>query len=94
MDESPYGIRGMAGGVQEWCSDAWRPQGSMASHTTRNTKADSKKGRRTVRGGAWNLDADTARCASRAGRSTEQRRPNLGFRLCRTWPPSDGEPEG
>src|SRR5262249_5584065 len=27
VDESPYGVRGLAGNVRDWCLDVWPPEG-------------------------------------------------------------------
>ena len=93
MDTSPYGVRWLAGGVQEWCADVWRPdgpqrRGSLVVQPEPLQSADlsphSHEPRRVVRGGAWNMGARAGRCASRAGQAPARRSSNLGFRVART----------
>ncbi len=93
VDRSPYGVMGLAGGVQEWCADAWRPQGPdrRGSRVIQPTAPEpddlepkQHAPRRVVRGGAWNLPARVARCASRSAASAQRRFDNVGFRICRT----------
>lgn len=101
IDQSPYGVFGLAGGVQEWCADTYRVegplhQGSRAGAPTPPTLGDaepSRPTRRTVRGGAWNLPAHLGRAASRTGVRSQQRADNLGFRICRSLS-NDEAPQG
>ncbi len=67
MDSSPYGVRDLAGGVREWCTDPFDTEGRL----------------RVVRGGAWNLPRVFARSCSRYGEPSEQVDDNLGFRVVR-----------
>lgn len=99
IDQSPYGVFGLAGGVQEWCADVFRVEGplhrgSRAGVPDLPSTADTKPGRpirRTVRGGAWNLQEHIGRAASRSGVRSQQRVDNLGFRICRTVAAPDGQ---
>jgi eukaryotic-like serine/threonine-protein kinase len=93
IDTSPYGVRWLAGGVQEWCADVWRPdgpprRGSLVVQPDPPQSADltphSHEPRRVVRGGAWNMGERAGRCASRAGQAPSRRSSNLGFRVART----------
>ena len=93
VDESPYFVHGLAGGVQEWCADRFQPygpqrRGSLAlppePPTSDNIRRPAHPPRRAVRGGAWNLDARACRPASRQGLGPERRANNLGFRLARS----------
>lgn len=67
-DCSPYGVRDMAGGVSEWCSDWFNPQQRL----------------RLLRGGAWNTTAGPCRLASRHGEPPTSVFPWLGFRVVKT----------
>ncbi|MCI0340947.1 MAG: SUMF1/EgtB/PvdO family nonheme iron enzyme, partial [Planctomycetales bacterium] len=69
-DESPYGVRDMAGGVREWCA----------------TRAASKADVRHLRGGSWLHSSTAARCASRAGDMANAALYIYGFRLATTEP--------
>lgn len=73
-DESPYGVRDMAGGVREWVADLSDP--SQPLHPDAQTC--------TVRGGAWNQDAKGCRLASRIRIIRQARNNSIGFRLARS----------
>ena len=64
-DVSPYGVRDLAGGVQEWCMDEQEVPGEQAE----------------VRGGSWNVDDRLVRSASRIKILRFVRTSFLGFRL-------------
>jgi serine/threonine-protein kinase len=66
-DEGPYGIRGMAGNVRQWC-DGW---------------FDSNEALRPARGGSWGGTLRDSRTASRIGHEPWARQPYVGFRLVR-----------
>ena len=96
VDESPYFVHGMAGGVQEWCADPFQPygpdrKGSLATPPQPPDSDDIRRPahppRRAVRGGGWNLDARACRAASRLGFAPDRRSNNLGFRLARSVEP-------
>ena len=98
VDQSPYGVFGLAGGVQEWCADAWRAEGPSHRSSTAQvpplpTAADcepvSHAPRRAVRGGAWNLPDRFGRAASRTAARPDRRADNLGFRVCRSIEPGE-----
>ncbi len=65
VDESPYGVRDMAGGIREWC-DSWFSE---------------KDSFRLVRGGSWNFSSVGAHCAYRLGCAPNIAYPFIGFRL-------------
>ncbi|MBI3180348.1 MAG: SUMF1/EgtB/PvdO family nonheme iron enzyme, partial [Deltaproteobacteria bacterium] len=67
-DESPYGVRDLAGNLCEWCGDWF----------------DQRAGLRHARGGAWNTaDIAFMRAASRRGVGPALVLPTLGFRPAR-----------
>jgi formylglycine-generating enzyme required for sulfatase activity len=93
VDRSPYGVMGLAGGVQEWCADAWKPEGPERRGSRalappppgdKDLVPQRHGPRRVVRGGAWNLESHVGRCASRSASRPDRRAANLGFRICRS----------
>ena len=64
-DESPYGMRAVAGGVREWTS----------------TPAESEPGRFLLRGGSWRAWPDECRIGNRATGLAELTHPAVGIRL-------------
>ena len=65
VDESPYGVRDMAGGVAEWCQD-WH---------------DEMPALRVLRGGSWAFGARHCRTASRTGAQPHSVAGFQGFRV-------------
>ncbi len=65
LDESPYGMRDLAGGVAEWTST---PCGSRGEY-------------RVTKGGDWNATAPSARGASRGARGPTGVGISIGFRV-------------
>ncbi|MAQ18561.1 MAG: hypothetical protein CMN30_27660 [Sandaracinus sp.] len=72
-DESPFGVRGMAGNVRDWCADRWSTAGAEW--------AEALGELRLVRGGSWRSPVDDARSANRYAAPPDERSPVLGFRL-------------
>ncbi len=104
VDDSPYGVAGMGGGVQDWCADAWRAQGpsrrgsravSPPPHRAADAIQRTAAPRRVIRGGAWNLDERACRSAARSAMAAGRTADNVGFRVCRTLSAQDliGESE-
>lgn len=85
-DESPYGVRGMAGNVREWCRDRWthegplRPQGRLQIES-RPTCDDL----RVIRGGSWIATTHLCRLAGRFGSDPNVNLAVVGFRLARSF---------
>ena len=67
-DESPYGVRDMAGGVLEWCRPGSDPMPGDGM---------------PIRGGCWHSSARPCRAADRFGAGPDYVDPALGFRLVR-----------
>ncbi len=65
VDESPYGVRDMAGGVSEWCEN-WHEEMPML---------------RVLRGGSWAYGARHCRTASRVGAAPHNVATFQGFRV-------------
>ncbi|MEZ4444921.1 MAG: SUMF1/EgtB/PvdO family nonheme iron enzyme [Polyangiaceae bacterium] len=85
LDESPYGVRGLAGNVRDWCLDRWDRSGPaiVDGILTIAEAPDSDDGFRAVRGGAWTAVAEHVRMASRFGALPRDRFRGQGFRLAR-----------
>ncbi len=93
VDESPYGVAGLGGGVQDWCADPWRPQGpsrrgsravTPSPHGAIDSMPRAGAPRQVVRGGAWNLDERACRAAARSAMAATRTANNIGFRVCRS----------
>lgn len=84
IDESPYGVRGMAGNLCDWTMDLFRPDGPpLIEHRFERPEGpefgDSPQ--REVRGGSWCNPVAHARAAFRDPRDATDRRWVIGFRL-------------
>jgi eukaryotic-like serine/threonine-protein kinase len=86
LDESPYGVRDMAGGVCEWTADI---SGELELATAlqekepnQNTPRD-QTGIRIVRGGGWSSLTHMCRSAARVRLFAYMRSTGIGFRLAK-----------
>ena len=91
LDISPYGVRGLCGGVRDWCADLWDPSGPPADGeralpppAVEGALSELSETRRVCRGGSWGADARDAHLAGRYPISPFGRSPYLGFRLVRS----------
>jgi serine/threonine-protein kinase len=75
-DKSPYGVRGMAGGVRDWCG--W------------DEDSESQEGFYPARGGSFSNVEIYCRCASRSVRRADHVGFNIGFRLAVSIPEETG----
>jgi serine/threonine-protein kinase len=93
-DESPYGVRDMAGGVREWVGDihgerTWEDLSSEPEPPGDTARSDSSF--RRLRSGCWSAEARWARSASRGvGLFALQRGTGLGFRCAKALPRRGG----
>lgn len=86
-DESPYGVRDMAGGMREWVGDSLGERTSVELLSENEPPPSTPRGDssiRRVRGGCWSAEAKWARAASRgAGHFALTRGTGLGFRCAK-----------
>jgi eukaryotic-like serine/threonine-protein kinase len=83
FDESPYGIRHMAGNMSEWTDSFWRPNGPEVEDNVpiwddEEFEEDDDK---VIRGGYWEDYPRRTRCACRDDGSIVFRDNYVGFRL-------------
>ncbi len=82
-DESPYGVRDMAGTIRTWCGSDYQRDGPPGA---RLTVRDPQGALRMVRGGAWVAAAPTCRPAGRFANRPDDRFRTIGVRLARSLP--------
>ncbi len=83
VDESPYGIRDMAGNAATWCADAWQVGGPACPGDRVEIPHVDPTAPRTVRGGTWNDAAEFLRVARRNYAARNYRGSLLSFRIGR-----------
>jgi len=90
VDESVYGVRGLAGNSRDWCLDEfvregiWRDGQALCVATEAARQGDERL--RVVRGGAWNASIVYSRAGFRFGPPPQYRNALVGFRLVRSMP--------
>jgi len=86
VDESPYGVRALAGTIREWCQDPWTPEGPAPDGGEWQPAATSRDPliSRAMRGGGFSSNPRTARIAHRTGTPGHNRLGSLGFRPVRS----------
>jgi serine/threonine-protein kinase len=84
-DVSPYGVRGMAGNVRDWCLERWSLEGPRIEGRIVQIEAPSPDdvADRAVRGGAWVSVGDLSRLSVRYADPPTWRNGVVGFRLAR-----------
>ena len=94
VDESPYGVRGLAGNVRDWCCDHLPGDGPPAGSrvVVRATPPGAVESGELAghRGGSWWTYALFVRSAQRRSATVHGRFIGLGFRLVRPWAGSGG----
>lgn len=85
-DESPYGVRGLAGNVRDWCINVWRGDGPVQRDGIVMIDAadDGDEAPRAIRGGAWATVPVFARLAGRFAARPREHFGVVGFRLVRS----------
>jgi len=87
LDESPYGVRGMAGNARDWCIETWYPQNDRYQDGERvliPEIVDDPMRERVCRGGAWWQRSEHTRVAFRSGVGGFLRDVGISFRLARS----------
>lgn len=82
-DESPYGVRGMAGNARDWCGNAYRRSGPPPGGGRLDWRPEAEAPLRMVRGGAWLSAPGSARLCTRYADKPDARLSPVGFRLAR-----------
>jgi eukaryotic-like serine/threonine-protein kinase len=87
-DESPYGVRDLAGGMREWVADSVGERTSEDMLAEPEPPPDTPRGdstMRRVRGGCWSAEGKWSRAATRgAGHFALTRGTGLGFRVAKS----------
>ncbi len=86
LDESPYGVRGLAGNTRDWALEAWRREGPTIEdgRLVLVPASADEGGFRPDRGGSWTSPLERSRSAARFGNLPTDRRESIGVRLVRS----------
>lgn len=85
-DESPYGARGLAGNVRDWCCEVWTPEGPPVKdgRLILLPASDGDPELRSIRGGTWGGAPTTCRSTCRLAAHPGQTFRAVGVRLARS----------
>lgn len=76
-----FGLCDMHGNVWEWCLDLWHPNYKGAPSNGEAWETDGYGQYRVARGGAWNSDGSSCRCAARIPNAHDAGSIYIGFRV-------------
>jgi serine/threonine-protein kinase len=85
-DDSPYGVRGLAGNTRDWCVNVWKHGGPRVDDGRLHLEAAAPDDPdfRVIKGGAWSSAAVNGLAAARFGARPGVCRPVVGFRVARS----------
>jgi serine/threonine protein kinase/formylglycine-generating enzyme required for sulfatase activity len=86
LDESPYGVRGLAGNTRDWGLEVWKREGPPVEdgRLVLAPAAADDPDFRTGRGGSWTSPLERSRSAMRFGNLPTDRREVTGVRVVRS----------
>jgi len=92
-DESPYGVRCLAGNMRDWCLDAFLPEGDVGDGEALPERIEpiplEPGAARVNRGGHWGAGTAEVRAAARVAVDPGARGAITGFRLARSLTPQE-----
>lgn len=83
---NPFGLIHIIGNVRKWMSDCWRLTSSRAPADAASRPA-AECPDHAVRGGSWGDEPKDLRAGARSWAETNERAPQIGFRVARTLTP-------
>jgi serine/threonine-protein kinase len=88
VDESPYGVRDLAGNSRDWCANVWRHEGPplQGGRLVSTSASPDDDDFRVIKGGAWGSSIAYSRAAARFGGRPGFFRTFLGVRPARSYP--------
>jgi serine/threonine-protein kinase len=86
LDESPYGVRGLAGNTRDWCENVWTHEGPDVEGRRLRLAPPTNDARalRAGRGGAWSSRPELSRVEARFANQPGTRWRSTGLRLARS----------
>jgi eukaryotic-like serine/threonine-protein kinase len=87
-DESPYGVRGLAGNVRDWCLNVWKLGGPvvLGERLELDPASPEDADFRSIRGGTWGSSMANMRAAARFGALPGRWTLSVGMRIARSYP--------
>jgi serine/threonine-protein kinase len=88
IDESVYGVRGLAGNIRDWCINLWKHDGPVVEGGRLTVDAAPAEDAefRSVHGGFWGAPIANSRSAGRFGSRPGICRYSVGIRIARSYP--------